>query len=78
MVRADDTKRPTLPVASAVRTNAYEVVRRVVEEGAAYGWHRAHKHTEQPGDEVAIDAIADAVMGSLCEVLLFDPVEPEV
>ena len=78
MDRADETKQPALPVASAIRINVYEVVRRAVEEGAAYGWHRAHKHTEQAADEVAIDAIADAVMGSLCDVLLFDPVHPEV
>jgi len=32
-----------LPIHTTVRINAYEVVRRAVEAGAAYGWHRAHK-----------------------------------
>jgi len=65
-----------LPINTTVRINAYEVVRRAVEAGAAYGWTRAHKYTEQPTPEAAAEAIADAVMGELCEVLCFDPAEP--
>ena len=65
-----------LPIHTTVRVNTYEVVRRAVEAGAAYGWHRAHKHIDQPTPEAAADAIADAVMGELCEVLCFDAAEP--
>jgi hypothetical protein len=50
--------------------DTYAIVRRAVEEGAAYGWRRAHKHG-RPTEEAAIDAIADAVMGAICEVVRF-------
>lgn len=58
-----------------VRVRAYDVVRRAVDEGVAYGVRRAFKHSATPPTEAEIDAIRqaveDAVMNELCEVIDF-------
>jgi hypothetical protein len=59
-------------VTGSARVNVYAIVSRAVEEGVAYGWMRAHKHTDSPDAEMTKDAIVTAVTGSLCEVLDFD------
>ena len=58
-------------VAGSIRVDAYAIVSRAVEEGVAYGWNRAHKHTDTPDEQAIHAAITDAVLGTLCEVLLF-------
>jgi len=55
-----------------VRLNNYVIVQRAIEEGIAYGYRRAFKHTETPSHEAIKDEIHKAVMSSLCEVLDFD------
>lgn len=60
-----------IPVRSAIRVNVYEVVSRAVEEGIAYGYRRAHKHEESPGEEHVKAEIEQAVMSALSDVLLF-------
>lgn len=57
--------------AHAIHVNAYRVVAEAVEAGVAYGWNRAHKHTDEPFPEDTRRAIADAVMSELCEWLKF-------
>ena len=59
-------------VTGAVHVDVYAVVQRAVEEGALYGWRRAHKHMDNPDEDTATEAIAQAVMNELCEVLQFD------
>lgn len=59
-------------VSGEVRLKASEVIARAVEEGVTCGWRRAHKHTDQPSAEGAIEAIETAVMAALDEVLDFD------
>ena len=49
--------------------NVYAVVSRAVEEGVAYGWRRAHKHTDAPDEALTIDAITTAVLDALSEVV---------
>jgi hypothetical protein len=62
-----------MPTKNVVKVNVYEVISRAVEEGARYGWHRAHKYAEgKPADEVAVEAISEAVMNALSEVLDFE------
>lgn len=53
------------------RVNLYAIISRAVEEGVGYGWTRAHKHTNEPDREAAVEAIFNAVMSELCEVLEF-------
>ena len=45
---------------------------RAVEEGFAYGWNRAHKHTDKPNQEVIETEVLRAIMNSICEVFDFD------
>ena len=54
-----------------LRANTYEVVSRAVEEGIAYGWNRARKHTDEPSPEQEKEAIYEAVMLALSEVIQF-------
>jgi predicted Zn-dependent protease with MMP-like domain len=38
-----------------------------VEKGAAYGWRRAHKHTDAPGEDAIVDQIVQGVLNEVCE-----------
>lgn len=60
--------KPSLPI----QVDIYKIMARAVEEGVNYGWNRAHKHTENPSKEHAIEQIESAVMNALCEILIFD------
>lgn len=62
------------PIDGALRVNVYEVMTRAVEEGIAYGWRRAHKHTDTPSEETIRDEIERGVMNALMEV--FEVGEP--
>ena len=64
-----------------MRVRAYPVVQRAVEEGVGYGIRRLWKHYD--GDAMPeaymrerAEAIADAVLDALCEIIEFD-LEPE-
>jgi len=48
------------------------ILRRAVEEGIAYGWRKAHKHTDKPSEDAIREAIEDAVMSEICEVFIID------
>ncbi len=55
-----------------MQLNSYAIVERAVEEGIAYGYRRAFKHTETPDHESIKHEIHTAVLSSLCEVLQLD------
>jgi hypothetical protein len=55
-----------------MRVRAYEVLSRAVEEGVAYGWRRAHKHTDSPGEDAVQQEVVQAVLNELCEYFGFD------
>ncbi len=42
-----------------------KVLEIAVEQGVSYGYHRAHKHIENPSESVIIDNIVDNVIDSL-------------
>ncbi|MCK6549288.1 hypothetical protein L6R52_25825 [Myxococcota bacterium] len=63
-------KRPRVQL-GAVHVRAYPVLRRAIEEGAHAGVRRAHKHEVHPGHEAIADAVVDAVMLALDEVMRF-------
>ena len=50
-----------------MKVRAYFVLRRAVEEGVAYGWRRAHKHSDQPDASTIDDQIVTAVLHQGCE-----------
>ena len=68
-------KRDKAVVTGGMRVRAYEVFRRAVEEGVAYGWHRAHKHTDTPNEEHVKDEIVTRVLNEVCEYFDFGDVE---
>lgn len=55
----------------AIKPKVYPLMVEAVEAGAAYGWHRAHKHGE-PTDADAIDVISQAVMSEISDRFSFD------
>jgi hypothetical protein len=59
-------------VTGGMRVRAYEVLRRAVEEGVAYGWRRAHKHTDAPGEDAIVDHVVQGVLNEVCEYFDFD------
>lgn len=69
-IRAEQQRK--VMVKATVRLRAYDVLCDAVERGVAYGWRRAHKHDDKPGEEAIRGAIEDAVTNALCEVLAFD------
>jgi hypothetical protein len=50
-----------------MKIKAYKVLEMCVEEGVAYGYMRAHKHTDNPSDDEVTQAIINAVMGQIWE-----------
>jgi hypothetical protein len=50
----------------------YEILRRAVEEGIAYGYRRAFKHTEEPPEDTIRQEIETAIMAAIDEVFSFD------
>lgn len=55
-----------------VRVRVYPVLARAVEEGTAIGWARAHQYVDSPSPESIRDAVAQAILSELCDVLMFD------
>lgn len=55
-----------------MRAREYDVLVRAVEEGAAYGWDRAHKHSDAPTDQQIKAAIEQAVLDTICEWFDFE------
>ncbi len=60
------------PVADGLRVRAYQVLRRAIEEGAEYGWRRAHKHTDAPDEETIKGQIVTGILNEICEYFDFD------
>ena len=48
-----------------LKPKTWEVLRMAVEEGVAYGYQRAHKHTDQPSEEAVKQAIEEAVLNAI-------------
>lgn len=58
-------------VSGVMVVRTYEVLSRAVEEGYRLGWNRAHKHTDNPGEDHIEDQVISAIMGQICEVFDF-------
>lgn len=71
----DDAENTKHPVKGTMVVKAYPVLTRAVEEGFRRGWHRAHKHTDEPTLEQIEDNVVTAIMGDICEVFTFPETE---
>ena len=60
---------------SALIPKPYPLLVDCLEKGAEYGWNRAHKHTDNPGENSIRDQIVQAQLNEICEA--FDIVQPE-
>ena len=68
-------KSPTVQHArpySGLRPKIYALLDTAVESGIAYGWTRAHKHTDTPTEDQIKDEIHRAVMNDIAEWFEFD------
>jgi len=50
-----------------MKPRTYPVLARCVEEGVAYGWKRAHKHSDHPSAEIILTEIESAVLNEICD-----------
>jgi len=48
------------------------ILDQAIEEGVRRGYSRAHKHNEDPSEEVICDTIEDCVMSQIYEYFTFD------
>jgi len=55
-----------------LKPDAYKLAAEAVETGVAYGWQRAHKHTDTPDPEHIRSEIEAAVMHELAERFRWD------
>lgn len=61
-----------LKTANQVRVRIYPLLCAAVEAGVAYGYRRAHKYEDNPGEEHIKETIISAVTSELCELFVFD------
>lgn len=60
-----------------MKPDIYKLVEKCVEDGVAYGIHRAYKHNDNPTPEQIEDKVVQAVMFEIGEWFKFDPVGDE-
>ena len=48
------------------------ILEMAIEQGVRRGWHRAHKHVENPTEGAIIERIEDAVMSQIYEYFTFE------
>ena len=48
-----------------MKPKLHKVLEIAVEQGVSYGYHRAHKHVENPTEGAIVDSIVEQVMNSL-------------
>ncbi len=65
-------RKQKFEVKGGMRVRAYDVFHRAVEEGISLGWHRAHKHTDTPGEDAIKDHMLTEVLNSVSEYFVFE------
>ena len=58
-----------------MKPKIYSILSTAVEEGIRIGYRHAHKHTDHPGEDVAIGNIHSMVMDSIADYFSFDDAE---
>jgi hypothetical protein len=54
-----------------MKPKIYSILSLAVEEGIRIGYRHAHKHTDHPGEDIAIDNIHSMVMESIVDYFTF-------
>ena len=54
-----------------MRLKTYQLIDRIVEEGAEAGYNRAHKHTDSPNEETIKQCIHQYIMNGFDEYFDF-------
>ena len=60
-----------------MKPKTYPILVDAVENGVKYGYHRAHKHNDNPDREEITDAIISAVLNEIFEWFDIDDLENE-
>ena len=55
-----------------MQPKSYVILERAIDEGISRGWNQAHKYVDDPDDHAIRNAIAEAIMGEICDSTLFD------
>ncbi len=55
-----------------MRPNAHKLISDCIERGIARGYARAHKHSDDPGENVIKHEIEEAIMNEISDYFLFD------
>lgn len=55
-----------------LKVNVYAVLEECVQIGVEGGWYRAHKHTDEPSEDVIKTEIERYVMNAICEKFKFE------
>jgi hypothetical protein len=55
-----------------MKPKIYSILSLAVEEGIRSGYRHAHKHTDHPGEDIAIGNIHSEVMGSIVDYFSFE------
>lgn len=56
-----------------MKPDIYKLIEKCVDDGVAYGLHRAYKHTDKPTAEQIQENIRQAIMYEICEWFQFEP-----
>jgi predicted Zn-dependent protease with MMP-like domain len=57
-----------------MKPDTYRLLERCIEDGLSRGYHRAHKHNDDPTEEQLKDAMANAIMHEIAEWFRFDEI----
>jgi hypothetical protein len=57
--------------ARSMKVKTYNVLSRAVEEGVRYGYNRAFKHCEAPGEKEICNSVYDGIMNELNDWFTF-------
>jgi hypothetical protein len=55
-----------------MKPRMHVILEMAIEQGVARGWHRAHKHVENPSEESIKDTMTDCVMSAITDYFNFE------
>lgn len=54
-----------------MKPKSYQLLIQCIEDGVAYGYSRAHKHTDNPSEDMIKDNIENGVLNAIHEWFYF-------